>query len=429
MANYGGVSFADDDDDSAFSFDDSPKPRVYKKALIRERSIYTGFRANGAARQCSIKAGSTVTDLEVVATKDDIDIAIDLVDSDSAGTDVIRQFKPSRAWLWRQWYGTVFQYGLWYAFFYMCIGLMLSLAIHYYEIDEDGDNIIADTLSAVNGVWKYMLTITTFILTFFINQSYAVWQRVYTLARQVQGRTNDFGLLCAAHVKRKPCGKYAPESLKLLEDQAMCIRLFHTFVYASKTRRYKILHTKRALNRMVDRGMMTQEMLDALLSADLSENMRPYVVLEWIMVRWTMEFKNKTLQGGFGLETLLLEKACLLRSVYGTFSDVVDARMPLAYVHFVQVMVDLLLITAPFSLYSEMGPFCIAAVGILALFFEGLMILSKVFLDPFDNEDYCDGVIEMNIGVYIRESNHGSTRFIKAATHMPVGWCGKFEPE
>jgi len=424
--DYGSTgSFSDDD--SALSYEDSPK--MDRKPLIKKHSMYTGYRANGAIRACSIMPGSTVKDLEIAATKDDIDIAISLIDSDTADTVVIRQFKPSRVWLWRQWYGTVFQYGLWYALFYMWIGVMLSLAMHYYGIDEEDDNTITDMLSAVNSVWKYMLTITTFILTFFINQSYAVWQRVYSLARQVQGRTNDFGLLCAAHAKRKPCGKFAPESIKFLEEQAMCIRLFHTFCYASKTRRYKILHTKRALERMVDKGMMTQEMLDALLSTDLSENMRPYIVLEWIMVRWTMEFKNKTLQGGFGLETLLLEKACLLRSIYGTFSDVVDARMPLAYVHFVQVMVDLLLISAPFSLYSEMGPFCIAAVGILALFFEGLMILSKVFLDPFDNEDYCDGVIHMNIGVYIRESNHGSTRFMKAATYMHKGWCGKYEPK
>lgn len=128
------------------------------------------------------------------------------------------------------------------------------------------------------------------------------------------------------------------------------------------------------------------------------------------------------MQGGPGLEQTLLEKACMLRSQYGTFGDVLDARIPLAYAHIVQVMVDTLLLCSPFALYSDMGCLCIFASAVLTVFFVGLLDLSKVMLDPLDNEDYLDHMIEMNVGVFIRESNGGSTRFWKGAEYLPQNW-------
>ena len=47
------------------------------------------------------------------------------------------------------------------------------------------------------------------------------------------------------------------------------------------------------------------------------------------------------------LQTTLLEKACALRGVVGSIGDQLDGRMPLAYTHFVQILVDSFLILAP----------------------------------------------------------------------------------
>ena len=64
--------------------------------------------------------------------------------------------------------------------------------------------------------------------------------------------------------------------------------------------------------------------------------------------------------------------------------------------------------------YPEMGVFCVVLVGILTLFYRGLLDLAKVFLDPLDMEDYCEGAVFLNLGVFIREANNASMRWILA---------------
>ena len=61
--------------------------------------------------------------------------------------------------------------------------------------------------------------------------------------------------------------------------------------------------------------------------------------------------------------------------------DELAARMPLAYVHFTHLLVDALLLLAPFALYAKLGAFAIILNGIIALFYRGLLELSKSFLE------------------------------------------------
>mmetsp|Transcript_7873 Transcript_7873/g.15929 ORF Transcript_7873/g.15929 Transcript_7873/m.15929 type:complete len:161 (-) Transcript_7873:384-866(-) len=160
------------------------------------------------------------------------------------------------------------------------------------------------------------------------------------------------------------------------------------------------------------------------MKLEISPANRIYAIIEWIVIRFRVGLEDGSLKGGPGFEQMFLEKGLMLRSQYGSFADILDARIPLAYVHFVQVMVDTMLICSPFALYKDMAFFSVPCVGVLTLFFAGLLDLSKVMLDPFDNEDYCDGVIDMNIFVFIRESNNGSIRFMKGAEWLPKGWLG-----
>ena len=60
-----------------------------------------------------------------------------------------------------------------------------------------------------------------------------------------------------------------------------------------------------------------------------------------------------------------------------------DGKMPLAYVHFVQCLVDLLCATAPLALFPRGGAFGIALCAVIALFFGGVVELSKAFLARF----------------------------------------------
>ena len=59
-----------------------------------------------------------------------------------------------------------------------------------------------------------------------------------------------------------------------------------------------------------------------------------------------------------------------------------------------------------------MGVFSVVLVGILTLFYRGLLDLAEVFLDPLDHEDYCEGAVYLNLAVCIREANAASTRWI-----------------
>ena len=95
--------------------------------------------------------------------------------------------------------------------------------------------------------------------------------------------------------------------------------------------------------------------------------------------------------------------------------------MPLAYAHFVQVLVDTFLFVAPLALYAEMKSLSILCVGMMTLFYQGLLDLAKVFLDPLNNEDFCEGGVDMDLGVLIRETNAGSIRWIKGASVLPFG--------
>ena len=103
-----------------------------------------------------------------------------------------------------------------------------------------------------------------------------------------------------------------------------------------------------------------------------------------------------------------------LRGKLGSVFDMLDARMPLAYMHIVHVLVDTLLYLAPLALYPKVGALAVPLSGILTLFYEGLLNLAKSFIDPLDNERVHRGGI--CIDTLIAESNAGAVRWLYAAT-------------
>jgi predicted membrane chloride channel (bestrophin family) len=78
-------------------------------------------------------------------------------------------------------------------------------------------------------------------------------------------------------------------------------------------------------------------------------------------------------------------------------------RMPLAYVQFVQILVDTFVFISPLALYTELGDSSVIAVGLLAFFYCGLNNLGKIFLDPLNNEEFCDNAIFLDLGVIVSE--------------------------
>ena len=98
--------------------------------------------------------------------------------------------------------------------------------------------------------------------------------------------------------------------------------------------------------------------------------------------------------------SMLISKISDLRGTLGGVGDSLDGRIPIAYAHFVQLIVDIFLALAPFALYSELGIWSVPAVGILNIFYSGMLDLAKILLDPLDNSDfYKNSMVNMDIGM------------------------------
>lgn len=100
-----------------------------------------------------------------------------------------------------------------------------------------------------------------------------------------------------------------------------------------------LLLSDAAVAGLLRRGALTQSEADCLANPELPATQRHSAVIEWIMVRIISARREGVVLGDAGFEQVFLDKACLLRAVCATLPDDRDARMPLAYVHFVQVTV------------------------------------------------------------------------------------------
>mmetsp|Transcript_30791 Transcript_30791/g.37586 ORF Transcript_30791/g.37586 Transcript_30791/m.37586 type:complete len:132 (+) Transcript_30791:2-397(+) len=129
--------------------------------------------------------------------------------------------------------------------------------------------------------------------------------------------------------------------------------------------------------------------------------------------------KEGSLPDDFALQKMIYSKIADLRGQSTNIGGTLAGRIPLAYAHLVQVLVDAFLVISPFALYAELGIWSMPAVGLLTLFYSGLNDLSKILLDPLDNDDFYDESVNMDIGVLIREGNTGSTRWKYGAETIP----------
>ena len=224
-------------------------------------------------------------------------------------------------------------------------------------------------------------------------------------------------------VERDPqTGRYTDQARSLLDDVAISSRLCHAFSWAALIKRYNLLLTPRGLSRMLSRGIMTRRHYDTLVGIHPNKCGPQHTTLMWIMSRILQGMRDGVIPNDSGTRSVFINKVCDLRSVVGGISDSLNAKVPLAYAQFVQVLVDIFLTLAPFALYSELGIWSVLAVGILNIFFSGMNDLAKVLLDPLDNCDgdfYKDSSVNMDVGVLIRESNAGSNRWKSGLEELP----------
>ena len=85
-------------------------------------------------------------------------------------------------------------------------------------------------------------------------------------------------------------------------------------------------------------------------------------------------------------------------------------------------MTDVLLLLTPFALTHSVGmPLgAVFGTGLATLFYSSILILAKMFLDPFNNDRYGGGGgISINVATLVQETNTGSERWRRGASWVP----------
>lgn len=240
--------------------------------------------------------------------------AIDNVIKEIEGTKtlyegaIIKPYKPNRLWLWRQFLGTILQHVaipmlanmLWSACFIVW-ARHRTLGGGWWSgaglgLPPDATHPLIAKLHMVHKIWSYQQGLTTFILTFFLNQAFGFWREIYDIGRRIQGRLNDFHVILASTAARdKGDGSYTAQAESLLDDVGQYSRLFHALLWAANARRFRVLLTPRGLERMATRGLLTSKQLDVLQNLDLPEDQKHSACLQWMMVRTDRSIQDGSL--------------------------------------------------------------------------------------------------------------------------------------
>lgn len=351
--------------------------------------------------------------------------------SHSISAPIMKQFHPQRGWLWRQWTGTIVKAVLPREVALNCaIALCVTIILGAPGPHLSWRHALAGRLWTCEKVWALSSGLVSFTLSFFLNQSYALWRNVYKLTRRVQGRLNDLCLLVATTLARDPeTHEYTDDSEALMRTVARYVRVFNLLLYASVSRRMAPLATPKGLSALVEANELTEEERMLLLehgSGILGRGLMGHTaVLGWISVLLHEALADGRMAANAAtaqpLQRSIEDKLLELRACYAGLSDELSGRMPLAYTQLVQILCDLLVLFSPFALMHAVGgPAAIVGTGCMTLFYSSVLKLAKMFLDPFDNEDYGGRhAIGINVATLIQETNLGSERWQRSARLLP----------
>eukprot|EP00980_Cylindrotheca_fusiformis_P015048 scaffold4153_cov91-Cylindrotheca_fusiformis.AAC.2 len=360
----------------------------------------------------------------------------DWAESKTANRPIVCEYEPAGFWLWTKWRGTVLKMTLRSCLILMSVAGVLDWSARRYiqasssatwnlfSVPPATEPLI-QSLYGVKKLWEYQLTVTTFILTFFLSHAYGYWQRVYSTTRQIQGRINDFCMLLVMGAKRSYTpttnglfdnnhnhnnvngaagsnnhdhenlkssdrGEYTAESEKLVRLCTRLIRLSHTFFWAATPTASNgltdseeflrdaencpvpitdqhigpLLLSTYGLKALVRNKQLTKEEAEDLMNTELPPTQYAYILLVWVGLYCMEGLEKGILRGGNGFEENLLRQLTTLRATMFDIDDMRAGRMPLAYVQLVQVMVDTLMALSPFALYPELGSLSIPLVGV-----------------------------------------------------------------
>jgi hypothetical protein len=101
--------------------------------------------------------------------------------------------------------------------------------------------------------------------------------------------------------------------------------------------------------------------------------------------------------------------------------------MPLAYVQLVQILTDGLILSTPFALVHALGGRAsfgvVCGTAVVTLFHSSIVMLAKLFLDPFNNEVESrggdPGIGGIEVDTLLQQTNVGSERWRRSAASVP----------
>ena len=245
----------------------------------------------------------------------------------------MRQFDPSSKAIWKHWRGTIFS-ETWKT----AIKQVLWASVVYLIGRQPQYAGLLASLKGFGSIWGQVLSVSTFTLTFFVNQSYSLFRSVLNIARTLQGRCNDVMMAAATSAQRvepaastgvlshnhssssstlvggEETSRYTPESRDLLLTLARYVRLFNILSYASFTRSHRPLVTPQGMRRMVDRGLLTPKERRILVDLNVEPTQRHNVVIMWVLRLLTEGRKAGLLEGGPGAERQMLSKVQEIRA-------------------------------------------------------------------------------------------------------------------
>ena len=472
---------------------ETKKSNHLHNGLFSQRRVTATSRTSSKSKTALNMVFTTPSSIiEQASTKILLDDLIDESVRTSARYPVMMQFDPSSGWIWRRWKGTVFS-ETWRTFVRnMVYASIVCVIFKFYKTQ------FLQNLSGFNILWGQLLSVTTFTLTFFLNQSYSLWRNCYGFSRRLQGRLNDLSMTLAAHASREepytnqndgtsaddgdgtnantntgsstskstitgvssggkipnsvpqpsvnfnatdfayaadfttatsfvsgePFSTYTEPARQTLELMSRYIRVFNLLTYASFTGSHRPLLTPQGMRRLVDRGIITEDERQVLSEVQVPVTQRHNVMLLWIIRLFQDARRAGHIEGSDGFEQQFLEKCHVIRGQYGAIGDELAGRMPLAYAHIVQVLVDVILWMYPFMAFSTgMTPVLgVLGTGLLTMFYQGLFDLAKQFLDPYDNESYGKGEDPLCIDTLIAETNAGSIRWMNGLAEKPFAY-------
>ena len=359
--------------------------------------------------------------VEESATQSLLDQILDEALRTSARKPLIIEFDPSSRAIWRHWKGTIFS-ETWSSVLQRVIWAVLVYVL-FQKFPQ-----CSQFLDGFPYLWGHVLGVTTFTLSFFVNQSYGLWRSCLNISRTLQGRINDLMMLLSSHARRDDpttpdsFSEFTAESSKMLRIVARYLRVFNILAYGSFTRAYRPLLTPRGLRRMVSRGLITEQERIVLKEMNVSATQRFNAVLLWIFRVIVQARKAGYLDESIGLDISVVSKIQEIRLQANSIECELRGRMPFAYAHLVQVLVDTALYLYPVSCFSSNTTLQLGVLGtaLLTFCYQGLFNLSKQFLDPYHNENFWKGDDALVIDTLVAETNAGSMRWMNGLEQMPI---------